>query len=373
MKKSLFTQSVIVTLIALMGAQVHAQVKAQESMATRLIRVQDAMRTGDYSQLTAKEIEGMQTGLKSGETLAEIKATPSDIAKIVKQSVTMQELAKEAYVAALPERDRAIGRSVLMGDRTVAGKGKLYYFVSRSMPISILKAYAIDAMYTGGTLVVKGVRKGDTLKEYIEEVVSDFNKADGNVLAGLEMNPNLYDMFGVTVVPTVVWTNRTGLDEIGSSCENLPDDVAIPQLEMEGPDNNPVFLEKPTCAPLPETTYYKIAGVLNTNYVLDRFESAGADKQSITELRGLLAGFKQNINQGTPAADLGNGMAGIDFDLNIDQMPNRVLLGWEESLKTMKVHRSGWGPAFGVDGEDDVVYRAELKKTIERGLGRAVD
>ena len=372
MNNSFFAKSLVSVLITLVfGTQ--AQVQAQDSMATRLIRVQDAVRSGDYSQLTAKELKGVQAGLVSAASAADMKAAPSDITKMVKQAVDMQQLAKEAYVAALPARDQAIGRSVMLGDRTVPGKGKLYYFVSRSMPISILKAYAIDAMYTGGTLVVKGVRKGDTLKEYIEEVVSDFNKADGNVLAGLEMNPNLYDMFGVTMVPTVVWTNRTGLDEIGSSCENLPDDAVIPQIEMEGPDNIPVFLEKPICAKLPESTYYKITGVLNTNYVLDRFESAGADKTSIKELRGLLAGFKQNINQGTPADSLGNGMAGIEFDLSIDKMPNRVLLGWEESLKTMKVHRSGWGPAFGVDGEDDEVYRAELKKTIERGLGRAVD
>lgn len=332
---------------------------------SRLKGVMEAVRKGDTSQLPEVDRKAVESAQKNSAKAAALVAPKDVVDGAIKKSVAMEELTREAFVAALPPRDRELGRSVMFGDNLVAGGGKLYYFVSRSMPLGVLKAYALDALYTGGTLVVKGIRRGDTIKEYMDEVISEFNKADGQVLAGTEINPNLFDMFGVTVVPTVVWTNRAGLDEGGSGCQ-WPD--VVPMIEMEGPNGDALLVEKPVCAQLPSAAYYKISGVLNTNYVLDRFESAGADKESIKKIRASLASFRGNVNQAA-TQDVGNAMVPIEHDLRIDAMPPHVLLGWEDALKTSNVRRSAFGPAFG-DIDDDAEYRKELKAIIARGLGR---
>lgn len=336
----------------------------------RLKGVMSAISTGDQSQLSEKERSAIDTAQKSSAAVQQKQLDPATEAQFKLQAVTMDQLAREVFVNALPPRDRALGRSVLLGDNTLPGTGKLYYFVSRSMPLNILKAYALDALYTGGTLVVRGIRKGDTMKEYIEEVVSEFNKADGNVLAGMEINPNLYDLFGVTVVPTVVWTNRAGLDDIGSGCQApvYREDAPLPPpMELEGPDGNPIFVEKPLCAPLPESSYYKIAGVLNTNYILDRFESAGADAESIAKLRADLARSAHKVE---PISESPNAMVPIDYELALGDMPRHILLDWANDLATMKVKRTGWGPAFSTQGDDDAEYRQELQQLIANGLRR---
>lgn len=336
----------------------------------RLKGVMSAISTGDQSQLSAKERSAIASAQKSAAAVQQHQLDPELETQFKLKAVTMDQLAREVFVNALPPRDRAIGSSVLLGDNTLPGTGKLYYFVSRSMPLNILKAYALDALYTGGTLVVRGIRKGDTMKEYLEEVVSEFNKADGNVLAGMEINPNLYDLFGVTVVPTVVWTNRVGLDDIGSGCQPpvYADDAPLPPpMALEGPDGNPIFVEKPVCAPLPESSYYKIAGVLNTNYVLDRFESAGADRESIAKIR---ADLSRSAHMVEPIPENPNAMVPIDYELALGSMPEHILLDWANDLATMKVKRTGWGPAFSTQGEDDAEYRQELQQLIANGLRR---
>lgn len=357
----------IVACISLAACTAFSQTSISDSV-DHLKSIMEATRTGNTSHLSPQEQEAISAGIQSGQAAAQIKATPAQINSVINQSAAFEQMAREAYVSALPPRDRARAQSILLNDYSTPGTGALYYFVSRSMPLSVLKAYAVEALYTGGSLVVKGIRKGDTLKEYISEVVSEFNQADGQTLAGIEINPNLFDMFGVTVVPTIVWTNRTGLDDMGSGCQR-PDEGTQPLVEFEDPAGQAVFVEKPVCNLLPENAYYKISGIVNTNYALDRFEAAGADKVSINQIRADLGQYRSNVNQGT-AQEIGSTLTPIDGPLRIDAMPEHVLLDWEESLKTRNVKRTGWGPAFSSEGTDDAEYRKELLAIIRKGLGR---
>lgn len=353
----------LVLLLGLTGVTV-----AQTAPTT----IMEAIQQGDYSQLSPEMRAAVASAQASARVAANLDRAPSSVIQSsIRQSARMQQQAREAYVAALPPRDREIGASVMLGDDTRHGsRGKLYYFVSRSMPLSLLRAYALESLYTGGTLVMKGVRKGDTIKEYLEEVVEDYNNAEGQVLSGMELNPNLFDMFGVTVVPTTVWTNRMGLDDVGSGCENLPEGAPVPKVTLPGPDDRPITVDAPVCAPAPETSYYKIAGALSLNYVLDRFQDAGAPKRAMNYYRSLLAERHSDVNDGTQTAvGTGNAMTPIPHDLRLDSLPRVVLAHWQDELAQKNVQRGPYGPVFSSDMDDDADYRRELLAKIEHGLG----
>lgn len=353
----------LISSLALVGA-----CHAQQSSIDRMKAVIDAVRTNNDSNLTDEQRTAVQSARESAAMSADMtKLSPATVDFAVKQSTDWIQNSREAFVAALPPRDQAIGRSVLLGDRTLSGDdGRLYIFVSRSMPMSLLRAYSVQAMYTGATLVVKGIRKGDTVKEFIEEAVTDFNNADGQLLAGLEINPNLFDMFGVSVVPAVVWTNRIGLDDIGSGCDNFPEGTPLPQVTLEGPNDTLVTVDAPVCAPAPPTSFYKLSGALALPYVLDRFQEAGASKTAMDKVRAQLAEQRNVLTSGQEVD--GNAMIPMDGQIKLANLPRTVLLQWQEDMKTLNVKRGPHGPVFDKSIEDDPVYRQELMHKIQDGL-----
>lgn len=333
--------------------------------------IMDAVRNGDYSQLPAGTRDSIQTGLESGAKASDtsrMDAKTVDFA--VQQSTEWERMAREAYVAALPPRDRALGASVMLGDGALpGGSGSVYIFVSRSMPQALLRAYALDAFYLGAELVVKGIRRGDTLKEYIAESMEHYNSVDGIGMAGISINPNLFDMFDVKLVPAVVWTNRAGLNDVGSGCQNPPEGSPVEKLTIDGPDDSMIEVDKPACAKVPESTYYKMSGALTMPYVIDRFQDAGLPKATADALRAKLAERTGNIHDGTVQQTIGNAMPPVSPSAKIDRMPKHVLKELKEQLTSGFVQRGPFGPTFSPDGEDDAAYRQELNEKIRHGLG----
>lgn len=346
-----------------------APAAAPQSGVDRMKAILNALKNEDHTGLKEDTQRAVHTGVASGEKTATMEMSKENMEFSLKANDQWQEMSKQAYVAALPPRDRALGASILLGDGTLPGhQGKLYFFVSRSMPAAMLRAYALDALYTGATLVTLGIRKGDTIKEYVEEAVNEFNNVEGQILAGMEVNPNLFDMFGIKVVPSVVWTNRVGLEDIGSGCQNLPDGVAVPQLQMAGPDDKILLVDKPTCAPAATSSYYKLTGALKLPYVLDRFEQAGLSREATDVFRKGLSERHGNVHQGQKSVP-GNGIAPMDDDVKLDRMPRHVLAQWKEQLATQNVQRGPYGPVFSSEVEDEPDYREELDKKVRHGLG----
>lgn len=355
------------------GAQAQSLPNQGGGGVARMQELMRAIKEGNTASLPEDTRKALETGQTGATRIADMNSAPASTVEFATQAnEKWQQMAREAYVAALPPKDKELGRSLLLGDGSLPGdKGKLYFFVSRSMPMSMLKAYALDALYTGGTLVVKGIRKGDTIKEYIEEAVNDFNNAEGQVLSSLEVNPNLYDMFQVDVVPSVVWTNRIGLEDIGAGCENLPEGAPVPKVTLPGPNDELLEVDRPTCAPAPSTAYYKLTGALTLPYVLDRFEQAGLSKAATEQYRRALAERHANAfdsNLATMPAS-GNALQPITGDIRLDSMPKHVLQEWDHLLATENVQRGPYGPVFSEESEDDPAYRAELRQKIQRGLG----
>lgn len=351
-------------------AQTQSSAAATPSGMDRMQAIIDSVAHKNDSPLPADTRQAINSGIQSATVSADIGHMDAKTVDFsVQQAQKWEQMAREAYVAALPPRDRALGRSVLLGDGT-GGPGRMYIFVSRSMPDSMLRAYAVDAFYLGAQLLVKGVRKGDTLKEFVANAMEDFNSVDGMAMAGLDINPNLFDMFDVKVVPAVVWTNRVGLDDVGSGCQNLPDGAPVEKLYLEGPEEQQLIsVDKPVCAKLPDTAFYKMSGALSMTYVLDRFQDAGLPKDVTDGYRAKLAERTGNIFDGSVKQSTGHGMAPVSFDAKLDRLPKAVLLSIKEQLETGNVQRGPYGPTFSPDADDDTQYRQELTEKIRHGLG----
>lgn len=344
---------------------------AGNSGVNRMRSLLDAISEGDYSQLPDETRRAIESGSKSAKVSADLSNAPASTIEFAQQqSDNWERAAKEAFVAALPPRDQARGASLFLGGGTLPGhEGKIYIFVSRAMPMALLRAYALEAMHMGATLVVKGIRKGDTVKEYLMESMNEYNSVEGQLLSGIEINPNLFDMFQVDVVPAVVWTNRVGLDDIGSGCPNLPEGTPTPQIQLEGPDDTLVTVNKPVCAPAHESSFYKITGTIALPYVFDRFEDAGLAKEALAPYREALAARAADVHDGTVRQDLGNQMVPVSSNVTLDRLPKHVLREWKRLLETENVQRSPFGPVFSKDDIDDPEYRAWLTERVNHGLG----
>lgn len=138
----------------------------------------------------------------------------------------------------------------------------LYYFVSWSMPLELLRSYALEAMWSGGTLVVKGVPPGKDLAEFITGDLRNLVYGKG-AAANISIDPRLFDAYAVTAVPTIVYT--TVRDNM--QCQGV----------------NPVSFQYgegtfsyDTCPPLDPKLYWKISGAVTSAYALQTFADDGA-------------------------------------------------------------------------------------------------
>jgi type-F conjugative transfer system pilin assembly protein TrbC len=381
MKNALKLSLIAATLI---GTLAHAQTPAPSAPSAdmpglsarpqagvnRMQQIMEGVAKGQLGGLDAATRAAIGTGLTSAKVSADVDHMDAKTVDFsIQQTEKMDQMAREAYVAALPPRDQALGRSVLLGDGTASGEGHMYIFVSRSMPQSLLRAYAVDAFYMGASLVVKGLRKGDTLKEYLQGAMQDFNSLDGMAMAPMEINPNLFDMFSIQTVPAVVWTNRVGLDDVGSGCQNLPDGAPVEKLNLMGPDDQYIQVDKPSCAAMPDSSFYKMTGALSMEYVFERFQDAGLPKDVLDKYRAMLAERTSDVHDGTVTQALGNGMAPIGFDAKLDRYPTYVLRDIQGQLGQSNVQRGPFGPTFSNDEDDDKAYRQELTEKIRHGLG----
>lgn len=137
----------------------------------------------------------------------------------------------------------------------------LYYFVSWSMPLDMLRSYAIEAMWAGGTLVFKGVPPGKELGEFVLKDLHGLVYGKG-ATANISLDPRLFDSYEVVTVPTIVFTKvRTNL-----SCQG------VNPVEFTSGGQT---LSYDTCPTLDPSKYFKLSGAVTTNYALQTFIDEG--------------------------------------------------------------------------------------------------
>src|SRR5699024_873686 len=83
------------------------------------------------------------------------------------------------------------------------GQGQLYVFVSMSMGENMLRAYLQEGAWAGAHVLVRGIPPGMTLMQYLKDVMLPL--AQGQSGAGIQIDPRLFDLYSVDVVPTIVW------------------------------------------------------------------------------------------------------------------------------------------------------------------------
>jgi type-F conjugative transfer system pilin assembly protein TrbC len=191
--------------------------------------------------------------------------------------VNAQQIRKKfddiADAAIADERNKILD---FLGIDPAADSG-LYYFVSWSMPMELLRSYVVEAMWSGATIVFKGVPPGKELGKFVIDDLRQLVYGKG-AAANLSIDPRLYDAYAVKTVPTIVFTTvRTNMQ-----CQGVN---PIPVKVGE------VLASYDTCPELDPSTYWKISGGVTTNYALETFIADGAVAAK-PYLRALAKGFQ---------------------------------------------------------------------------------
>jgi len=141
--------------------------------------------------------------------------------------------------------------------------GGLFYFLSFSMPLDLLRAYVSEAMWTGGTVVFRGIPRGRTMGQFVKEDLQSLVYGKG-ASANISIDPRLFDAYGVKAVPAIVYTT----DRSNILCEsNLK------------------------CAERNGDTFFKVSGAVTSDYALRTMISAGATGAS-AHLKALAKGYR---------------------------------------------------------------------------------
>jgi hypothetical protein len=161
-----------------------------------------------------------------------------------------------------------------------ASDSALYYFVTWSMPIEMLRSYAIEAMWAGGSLVFKGVPPGKDLGKFIINDLHGLVYGKG-AAANISIDPRQFEAYGVTVAPTIVFTTVRA----NMQCQGV-NPVSFKEGDQE--------LTYDTCPPLDPKTYSKISGAVTTGYALQTFIEDGF-VQAIPFAKALAKGYRTGV------------------------------------------------------------------------------
>ena len=138
--------------------------------------------------------------------------------------------------------------------------GKLYYFISFSMPNDLIKGYIKEAMWTNGIIVIRGMDPHyKKLINFINSKIVPLVHYKGAHPA-IEIDPNKFDGYNITNVPTIVYSTLS---------KNTP---CIGFKDKSG-------YEK--CNPYNPNRYWKISGQVSTYYALEQFKKHGANVNKI--------------------------------------------------------------------------------------------
>ncbi|MHB1666155.1 TrbC family F-type conjugative pilus assembly protein [Thiomonas sp.] len=214
-------------------------------------------------QLTPAQLQGM----KDAQHI--LKTTP-----LIPASVP--GIMSQPWAKALGKRGAGIANAAMAANREKILKflgfkpqqvDKLFYFVSFSMPLSMLRAYAEEAMWDGGVLVFRGPLLHVPLPTFITKDLYQLVGGKG-ASAAISLDPRLYDAFHITMVPTVVYST-------------VPENRLCAKVHQ-----HPFVFDKktwdyPVCDRANAKRYWKIEGAVTSQYALRQFKKAGAPGVSV--------------------------------------------------------------------------------------------
>ncbi len=153
----------------------------------------------------------------------------------------------------------------------------LYYFVSWSMPVEMLRSYAVEAMWSGGTLVFKGVPPGKDVGSFLTQDLRGLIYGKG-AAANISIDPRLFDAYDVKAVPSLVFTTVRA----NMQCQGVnPVSFKVDEQQQGSYD---------TCPELDPKTYWKLSGAVTGSYALQAFIDDGA-KMAEPYLKAIARGW----------------------------------------------------------------------------------
>lgn len=210
-----------------------------------------------FGNLSGASPEARERAMKLGESVArdllgavEKHKTPGMAQQAQRMKDKVDAIADEAMAE---ERDRVLRFLGL----DPAADTALYVFVSWSMPLELLRSYVIEAMWSGATLVFKGVPPGKEPFEFIGKDLRQLVYGKG-ASANLSIDPRLFDAYDVQTVPTIVFSKVRG----DLSCQGI--------VSREFSYENKT-LSFDVCPALSPDNYYKMSGAVTTGFALQTF------------------------------------------------------------------------------------------------------
>lgn len=254
---------VLTTFLALSAAHVSANAsEAGPSSPEKPKQELNYIPFGNLGGLSPAEIEAAGN---QGKALAEQmmgvydkRKNNADIQRMAQQVRRRADDIADASISA--ERD---GILKFLGIDNAASTA-LYFFVTWDMPMEMLRSYALDAMWSGGTLVFKGVPPGKKLGDFILKDLRELVHGKG-ASANLSLDPRLFDAYQVKVAPTIVVTN-------------VRNNFACQGIEKVYFENNKQTLSYDTCPPIDPTMYWKMSGGVSTQFALQSFVDDGGQE-----------------------------------------------------------------------------------------------
>ncbi|MDO8417781.1 MAG: TrbC family F-type conjugative pilus assembly protein [Agitococcus sp.] len=238
-----------------------AQTASTAALTSTEVPVADVVPILPYGNLQNAAPEDVARSIALGKTLAHDmlesynnRKTP-EMVDMAKQARRKADDIADATLSA--ERNKMLN---FLGIDPEADSA-LYYFVSWSMPLDMLRSYAIEAMWAGGSLVFKGVPPNKDLGKFIMDDLHGLVYGKG-AAANISIDPRQFEAYEVTVVPTIVFTTVRA----NMQCQG----VNPVSFKAEGQD-----LSYDTCPALDPATYSKISGAVTSSYALQSFIDDG--------------------------------------------------------------------------------------------------
>jgi type-F conjugative transfer system pilin assembly protein TrbC len=128
------------------------------------------------------------------------------------------------------------------------------------MPKVLIQSYMLDAIWNGGILVLRGVTPGMSLGTFIRKRLMPLVHFKG-AHARIEIDPNLFEQYHITRVPTMVITVHKNARQ---GCHAVLTHVNKTQVPYQ------------RCLPVDAKNYWSLSGSVSTLWAFDKLNAAGA-------------------------------------------------------------------------------------------------
>lgn len=135
-----------------------------------------------------------------------------------------------------------------------------YVLVSSSMPDSLIRAYALEAERFGFSIIFRGTEKEDDVFSSFTNMANRFHTGDSRM--AVQLDPRLFDVFDVRMVPAIVLTEELSL--------NLCNELLVGDHEYDGN-----IYKKKNCAPLKKEKYCKLYGSVFIGWAIKEMQESG--------------------------------------------------------------------------------------------------